>query len=432
MSNETKKTALPKLRFPEFRGRNDWEENKLGEVSEIVRGGSPRPIEDFITTDPSGLNWLKIGDVASEAKYIFKTQQKVIREALSKTREVIPGDLILSNSMSFGRPYIMKTNSCIHDGWIAIRQIADEVLTDYLYYSISSEASQTYFVSNAAGAAVLNLNAERIKLLPLVIPSIEEQQKIAATLSSLDDLITAQNVKLAALQAHKRGLMQGLFPAEGETVPKLRFPEFQDVEEWEEKKLGSVLEFVMGNAFRSDEFTEDGIQLIRLGNLYQSELQLNRAPVFLPTSFKNKYSSFLVNPSDLLMSMTGTLGKRDYGFVVQVPEECSDLFLNQRVLKITPKNNYIKKFVLHQLKHEVFLEKLYSIPGGTKQANLSIKHLSEIKILFPQIAEQQKIADCLSSLDSNITAQSQKIEALKLLKKGLMQSLFPAAAEPTA
>ena len=202
MSNETKNKIVPKLRFPDFKNAAGWNEKLLGKISEIVRGGSPRPIEEFFTTDPNGLNWLKIADVSSEAKYITKTKERVIHSALKSTREVFPGDLILSNSMSFGRPYISKIKSCIHDGWIAIRNINDEVDTDYLYYVISAEGSQNYFLINAAGAAVKNLNAEIIKLLPVAIPSPKEQQKIADCLSSLDDLITAENQKLEALKVH--------------------------------------------------------------------------------------------------------------------------------------------------------------------------------------------------------------------------------------
>ena len=204
--------TVPRLRFPEFREKVEWEEKKLGDVSEIVRGGSPRPIDDFLTTNTDGLNWLKIGDVNKEAKYVTKTQERVISEALSKTRVVNPGDLILSNSMSFGRPFILKIKTCIHDGWIAVTKIRQNIERDFLYYLIFSENSQSYFLDNAAGSGVLNLNADIIKFLPTAIPSLSEQQKIADCLSSLDDLITVQTRKIEALNQHKKGLMQQLFP----------------------------------------------------------------------------------------------------------------------------------------------------------------------------------------------------------------------------
>ncbi len=207
--------TVPKLRFPEFQATDEWAEKKLGDLSKILRGGSPRPIDDYMTLDPSGLNWLKIADVDKEAKYVTSTKERVLVTALSKTREVNPGDLIMSNSMSFGRPYILKIKSCIHDGWIAVTEIDEQVNRDYLYYLILSPESQVYFLNNAAGSGVQNLNADIIKLLPVFIPSdTDEQKKIADYLSSIDDLITSQTQKIESLKAHKKGLMQQLFPAD--------------------------------------------------------------------------------------------------------------------------------------------------------------------------------------------------------------------------
>ncbi|AHJ98445.1 restriction endonuclease subunit S [Hymenobacter swuensis] len=433
MSNETKKTALPKLRFPEFREMNSWKESKLGEVSEIVRGGSPRPIEDFITTDPDGLNWLKIGDVAPEAKYIFKTQQKVIREALSKTREVSPGDLILSNSMSFGRPYIMKTKSCIHDGWIAIRHIADDVLTDYLYYAISSEASQTYFIANAAGAAVLNLNAERIKVLPLAIPSIEEQQKIADTLSSLDDLITAQNTKLIALQAHKRGLMQGLFPAEGETVPKLRFSEFQDGEEWKDVSFYDLLDDVLDFRGRTPPklgMSWGGGNIISLSannvknGFIDFDAECNLGSEELYDKWMGKVN---LEKGDIVFTMEAPLGK-----ALLVPDS-QKYILSQRVVAFKTKSLVNNQFLIQLIWSKQFQDELEKLSTGSTAKGINQKTLRTIIVKLPvKLEEQTKIADCLTSLDNRITAQTQKMEALKLHKKGIMQGLFSSLKNPEA
>ena len=210
--------TVPRLRFPEFRGAGGWDTKQLEEFAVIVRGGSPRPIEAFLTTDHNSINWLKIGDIDKESKFITATQEKVIPAALSKTRVVYPGDLILSNSMSFGRPYILKIETCIHDGWIAISEIHADIDRDYLYYLLMTSDSQEYFSSNAAGSGVQNLNADIIKRLPIPYPGIKEQQKIADCLSSLDDLITAQDRKIESLKTHKKGLMQQLFPVLEDTV----------------------------------------------------------------------------------------------------------------------------------------------------------------------------------------------------------------------
>lgn len=217
MSKITNPTLVPELRFPEFTGK--WNKEELGQLSKILRGGSPRPIDDFLTKDKSALNWLKIGDVDKDAKYISMTQERVKVEALSKTRVVNSGDLIMSNSMSFGRPYIMKIQSCIHDGWIAVTDVSQSIDVNYLYYLILSDASQRYFLNSAAGGGIKNLNADIIKKTPVFYAeNIKEQKKIADCLSSMDDLITKSIKKLESLKSHKKGLMQKLFPGMKEPI----------------------------------------------------------------------------------------------------------------------------------------------------------------------------------------------------------------------
>ena len=206
----TEGQRVPRLRFPGFVEK--WDGQKLTDFSTIVRGGSPRPIESFITDADDGLHWLKIGDVEKESKYIERTREKVIPAALIRTRQIHPGDLILSNSMSFGRPYISKITACIHDGWLAIAEIQEQIEPEFLYYFLGSDLSQAYFHTLAAGSGVKNLNAESIKLLPLTFPGKAEQLKIANCLSFIDDLIAAYAVKIKLLVRHKKGLMQGLFP----------------------------------------------------------------------------------------------------------------------------------------------------------------------------------------------------------------------------
>jgi len=202
----------PRLRFPEFQDAGEWMDAKLGELSEIVRGGSPRPIDDFLTRDPDGLNWLKIGDLETGAKYVTATEDRVTPDALSKTRVIEPGDLILSNSMSFGRPYLSRITTCIHDGWIAVRKISKRLGSEFLYYAIMAPGAQAFFEDWASGGGIRNLNIDIVKNLPMRFPSPIEQHRIADCLAALDDLIAAQAAKLDALRTHKRGLMQGLFP----------------------------------------------------------------------------------------------------------------------------------------------------------------------------------------------------------------------------
>lgn len=415
MSKKDTIVPAPRLSFPEFRDVGQWDIKLLGEISEIVRGGSPRPIEDFLTTDIDGLNWLKIGDVSPDSKYITNTEQKVIRDAISKTREVNPGDLILSNSMSFGRPYISNITSCIHDGWIAIRQLSKKIHKDYLYYIILSEGSQSYFLTNAAGAAVKNLNADIIKLLPVAFPSIAEQQKIADCLSSLDDLISAENEKLDALKAHKKGLMQQLFPAEGETVPKLRFPEFRDAGEWEETDLGALGKFIGGGTPSTsvEEYWDGDIQWFTPSEIKTRMLSKSKRTI-TEKGLQNS-SAKLLPKGTLLLSTRATVG--DVGIA---DNPCTTNQGFQSLIVNSSENNIFWYYWLVQHKNE-----LLHRSSGSTFLEIGKNEIIKIPALRPVKKEQQKIADCLSSLDDLIKEQSEKIDNLKLHKKGLMQQLFP-------
>ena len=189
----------------------DWEFEIFGKLVSIYRGGSPRPIEAYITTNPSGINWIKIGDVDEGAKYITSTQERIIPEGKSRSREVHKGDFILSNSMSFGRPYILKVDGCIHDGWLTIQDYQDTFDTDFLYYMLSSEVVFNQYVSMAAGSSVQNLNKEKVAAVKLFYPpSKTEQTAIANVLSDMDTEISALETKLAKYRTLKTGMMQQL------------------------------------------------------------------------------------------------------------------------------------------------------------------------------------------------------------------------------
>jgi type I restriction enzyme M protein len=178
-----------------------WDLVKLGKILEIVRGGSPRPIKDFIT-DGDGVNWIKISDASSSSKYIFETKEKITYEGVTKSREVKEGDFILSNSMSFGRPYIMRTSGCIHDGWLLLRYNKEQISEDYLYYILSSKFVYDQFVRLATGGVVNNLNKELVS--SVVIPKIgmEEQNQISSLLE-VERKIVDGNKRLIEIYTQK-------------------------------------------------------------------------------------------------------------------------------------------------------------------------------------------------------------------------------------
>lgn len=188
----------------------DWEVKEFGDYASIVRGGSPRPIQNFLTTNSDGINWIKIGDVKPEDKYIVSTEEKIIREGKTRSREVHKGDFILSNSMSFGRPYILQIDGCIHDGWLAIQNYQDTFDTDFLYYLLGSDEIFKQYIEMAAGSSVQNLNKEKVAKLLVPIFDKKEQTAIASVLSSMDKEIETLNTKLEKYRNLKTAMMQQL------------------------------------------------------------------------------------------------------------------------------------------------------------------------------------------------------------------------------
>ena len=200
---------VPKIRFSNY--TDTWEQRKFGEIVIIERGGSPRPIDKFITDDESGLNWVKIGDAPKSGNYITNTKEKIITEGLSKTREVYPGDLILSNSMSFGKPYIMGIKGCIHDGWLLIRDSNNEFDLMYLCYMLGTDTMLYQYKAMAAGSTVNNLNKELVGNTYVKYPSMLEQEQIGSFFSKLDHLITLHQSKCDNLKEVKKYMLQNMF-----------------------------------------------------------------------------------------------------------------------------------------------------------------------------------------------------------------------------
>ena len=188
-----------------------WEQRKFSELVQIERGGSPRPIDDFITDAPNGLNWIKIGDAPTQGNYITKTAEKIRPEGLSKTREVHPGDLILSNSMSFGKPYIMGIDGCIHDGWLLIRNTYGVFDLTFLCHLLGTPQMLSQYRSLAAGSTVNNLNKELVGNTVVTIPSITEQRVLGDYLEQLDNLITLHQRKCALLFSPFQALISMMF-----------------------------------------------------------------------------------------------------------------------------------------------------------------------------------------------------------------------------
>lgn len=189
-----------------FRDLSNWggqevsvEWKKLGDVVSISRGASPRPIQNYLTDEEDGIPWIKIGDVSTNSKYITSTAERITREGANKSRFLKKGTFILSNSMSFGRPYILGIDGCIHDGWISICDFEASLNSDFLYYLLRSSNVQGYWISKAnSGGAVANLNSDIVRSTPIPVPPLAEQQRIVDILDRFNTLTTDLTAGLPA------------------------------------------------------------------------------------------------------------------------------------------------------------------------------------------------------------------------------------------
>lgn len=213
-----KKGLLQKIFSQEIRFRDDegkefpeWEEKKLGEVTLIERGASPRPIEKYITSNDEGINWIKIGDAPIDGNVISNVKEKITDEGASKSRAVKKGDLILSNSMSYGRPYLLNVDGCIHDGWLLIRNSQNKFDSAFLLQLLSSSFVKLQYERLSNQGVVSNLNKELVKSVDVYIPALPEQQKIADFLTAVDHQIEVEEKRLETMKIIKKGLLQQMF-----------------------------------------------------------------------------------------------------------------------------------------------------------------------------------------------------------------------------
>ena len=254
---------------------NQWKYVKLGEVCTIERGGSPRPIDDFITTDENGINWIKIGD-ADESMYITKTAQRIKPVGMKKSRYVKPGDFLLSNSMSFGRPYILKIDGCIHDGWLVLRDENNVFDKKFLYYYLSAPITYKRFKSMAVGGVVNNLNSDMVRKVRVPIPSQEEQHQISDRLNKVSNLIFLRKQQLAKLDELVKARFVEMF---GDPISNPFGFKVESLQEMlDDNAITYHLDGNHGSDYpRNEEFVESGVSYISANCIIDDNVNLQLA-----------------------------------------------------------------------------------------------------------------------------------------------------------
>jgi len=390
-----------------------WKIVKLSDIFEINRGGSPRPIHKFFTTEENGVNWIKIGDTKGVDKYIYKTNQKIKPEGVKFSREVKEGDFILSNSMSFGRPYIMKTKGCIHDGWLLLREKDKDLNKEFLYYLLSTNFIYRFFKRATLGGVVENLNIDLVKEIRVPIPSLHIQNKIVSLmdsaysskkskesealnlLDSINDYVLDElGIKLPELE-DKRTYVVNSDEAENKRIDAYYYqPKFEEIEKavkkgkFEVKELKDSLDYhKKGIEVGSNAYIDEGIPFIRIADIDDYKIKYAETDKKIKLELYEKLKEYQPKKDELLFSKDGSIG-----FCVVVNEN-KDSIISGGILRLKVKkdvNNFYIKTILSS--------KFFKILTERESIGSIIKHLTpevflSLKIPLPPLSVQNKIAD---------------------------------------
>jgi type I restriction enzyme S subunit len=404
---------IPELRFPEFRNDGEWEEKKLGEIGEPLM--CKRVFKEQTTSNPENrIPFYKIGTFGREADAYISSE--LYNDFRSKYSFPNKGDILISASGTIGRlvvydgsPAYFQDSNII---WLGNDE--DLILNELLFYCYSNVTWQT-----SDGGIIKRLYNSDFRNIEINYPkNKKEQQKIASCLSSLDELIQVHTQKLEILKDHKKGLMQNLFPQEGEKVPKFRFPEFVNDGEWKTNTLEDIAIFSKGKGISKADIVEEGnLPCIRYGELYTHYNETIRE-IHSYTNLNVK-DLVLSKANDVIIPASGET-QIDIATASCVLEAGIALGGDLNIIRSKMNGVFLSYYLNNVKKMEIA-----RMAQGISVVHLYATQLKTLKISIPKPKEQNKIAETLASLDELIRIQSKKIEQLKEHKKGLMQSLFP-------
>lgn len=413
MNKKDKVDLVPKLRFPEFHSTGEWKVTQLNILADKVTTRNKDNATTRVLTNSA------VKGVVDQSDYF---EREIANQNNLENYFIIDdGDYVYNPRISASAPVGPISKNKVGQG------VMSPLYTVFRFKNSNNDFYEQYFKTNlwhqylisisntGARHDRISISVDNFLKMPLPCHTDKEQQKIADCLSSLDDLITAEDKRLEALRVHKKGLMQKLFPAEGKTAPEWRFPEFRDCGKWELNTIRNTCDSYSGGTpgTSNKEYYGGKIPFIRSGEIDKKATEL-----FLTDEGLKNSSAKMVAVGDVLIALYGA----NSGEVALSKIAGA---INQAILCLQHETN--NAFVYQYLFHKKNWIIATYIQGG--QGNLSGEIVKSIELYFPKPEEQQKVTDCLSSLDDCITAQSDKIEMLKAYKKGLMQGLFPSIEE---
>jgi type I restriction enzyme S subunit len=365
--------------------------------------------------------------MTSAGLYLSHTKERITKAGLNASSAWIvpPRAVLLSMYATIGEAVVNTIPTATNQAILGIIP-KEDISPEFLAFCL--RAHKAALSARNVQATQKNINKGIVETFPLPIPPFAEQRNIAAVLGLVQRVIEDQERLLALTAELKKALLHQIFTHGLHHEPQKQTDIGPVPESWKIIELGKVASLFGGYAFRSeDSVKSSNTQLVRMGNLYQNKLDLTRSPVFYPDEFAKNYARFVLHPGDLIMSLTGTSGKEDYGFTVEVEPGSKTLLLNQRIARIDLGSNRLtKEFLLYILLSRKFLDQLYPTAKGMKQANLSTHAMKALKIAIPRIDDQKEISTCFNTIDHKIKLHQIILDNFRDLFRTLLHQLMTA------
>ncbi|MFM5711553.1 MAG: restriction endonuclease subunit S [Aeromonas veronii] len=377
-----------------------WPMVKIKDIFDVARGGSPRPIDAFLTDAENGVNWIMIGDTKEGGKYIEKTAKKIKPEGVKNSREVKEGDFLLTNSMSFGRPYILKTSGCIHDGWLVLSPRTEKIHKDYFYYYLGSKEIKSTLASKAAGAVVKNLNKDIVKELEIPLPPLEEQKRIAEIMDKADAIRQKRQQAISLADDFLRSIFLEMFirAADNWTV--------KTIEYIADKGKGGLRTGPFGSHLLHSEFVDSGIPVLGIDNAVENSFKWGKARFITEEKYKS-LSRYTVHPGDVLITIMGTCGR-----CAVVPDDIPTAINTKHLCCISLDYKKALPEFLHSyyLFHPMSRQYLAKVTKGAIMDGLNMGLIKTMPFPMVPIKLQEKYVEIkmnvLSSLDKQHLSES--------------------------
>ncbi len=389
---------------------SNWQKVRLGDIAEIKRGASPRPIENpkwFCAN--SNVGWVRISDISKNSRFLYKTAQKLSKKGIEKSRFIKQNSLIMSMCATIGKPIITKIDTCIHDGFVVFEN--PKIDLNYLYYFLCY-IEKEWLESGQQGSQV-NLNVDLIKNKEVFYPKdLNEQSAIANILSALDRYLCALDALILKKESVKKALSFELLSQ------RKRLKGFNQA--WQKVRLGDICYLKNGFSFKSDLFKNMGIPIIRISNISSVDncINTNDLVFYDPILIDNDY---ILKQGDLILAMSGaTTGKSCLYNLNKIA------YLNQRVGVFRAKTSFCYDFLVQFVFSELFTSRLKLILTAGAQPNISSFDIEDFEILLPPLDEQIAIANILSALDHEIISLKNKKHQFENIKKALNHDLMSA------